>query len=72
MDKIRIIHDALGETLTVWLDDPSKECICEETTEEVIFMKDDEGRVIGFEFLHYQPSSGSKDLAVETIVRKSA
>ncbi len=32
-------------------------------------MKNSEGRVIGFELLHYQPTSDTKGLVVETIVR---
>ncbi|MGD0072746.1 MAG: DUF2283 domain-containing protein [Candidatus Binataceae bacterium] len=69
MDKIKVIHDAVGHTLTVWFDEPSKESICEETTEEVVLMKDAEGRVIGFELLHYHPSEDATGLSVETVVR---
>ncbi len=52
MEKIRIFYDKEGQTLTVWFDDPSKEYICEETVEEVILIKDKEGKVIGFERLN--------------------
>lgn len=69
MDKIKVIHDAVGHTLTVWFDEPSKESVCEETTDEVVLMKNAEGRVIGFELLHYHPGEGQADLAVETVVR---
>ena len=69
MDKIKVIHDLVGHTLTVWLDDPAKENVCEETAEEVVLMKDAAGRVIGFELLHYQPTEGEAELAVETVVR---
>jgi hypothetical protein len=69
MDKIKVIHDAVGNTLTVWLDDPAKEHICEETTDEVVLMKDSSGRVIGFELLHYHPSDAMVGLSVETVVR---
>lgn len=69
MDKIKVIHDAVGNTLTVWLDDPAKEHICEETTDEVVLMKDSSGRVIGFELLHYHPSDAMAGLSVETVVR---
>lgn len=62
----------VGHTLTVWLDDPGKEHICEETTEEVVLMKDVSGRVIGFELLHYRPTSAEAGLAVETVVRTGA
>ena len=68
MDKIKVIHDAIGHTLTVWLNDPNKEHVCEETTDEVVLMKDVAGRVIGFEMLHYRPTGSSVQLTVETIV----
>lgn len=69
MDKVKVIHDAVGHTLTVWLDDPAKEVVCEETTDEVILMKDAQGRVIGFEVLHYRPADAQAGLAVETVIR---
>jgi uncharacterized protein YuzE len=69
MDKIKVIHDAVGHTLTVWFDDPKKEHVCEETTEEVVLMKDEAGRVIGFELLHYRPTAKPTALAVETVVQ---
>jgi hypothetical protein len=69
MDKIKVIHDSVGHTLTVWLDDPAREYICEETAEEVVLMKDSNGRVIGFELLHYRPQEPTAGLSVETVVR---
>jgi len=69
MDKIKIIHDMASQTLTVWIDDPAKESICEETTDEVVLIKDAAGKVIGFELLHYQPADRTAGLAVETVVR---
>jgi hypothetical protein len=69
MDKIKVIHDTVGHTLTVWFDEPSKESICAETAEEVVLMKNSDGRVIGFELLHYQPATDAKGLVVETVVR---
>ena len=68
MDKIKRVHDAVGHTLTVWLDDPTKEHMCEETRDEVVLMKDKAGRVIGFELLHYRPAQAAPTLAVETVV----
>jgi hypothetical protein len=67
-----VIHDTVGHTLTVWIDDPSKEHVCEETTDEVVLMKDVDGRVIGFELLHYRPSGTGAGLVVETIVQSVA
>jgi len=72
MDKIKVVHDAEGQTLTVWLDDPAKEAVCEETTDEVILMKDANDRVIGFELLHYRPADARLGLAVETVIRAAA
>jgi hypothetical protein len=72
MDKIRVIHDPVGQTLTVWWGDPASESICEETADEVVLMKDAQGRVIGCEMLHYQPADTSAALAVEAIVQHAA
>lgn len=43
MDKVKVVYDREGHTLTMWLDNPSKECICEETTEEIILIKNAKG-----------------------------
>lgn len=50
--QLKIFYDNIGNTLTVWLDDPKKEHIAEETDDDVVLMKDKEGRVIGFEKLN--------------------
>ena len=68
MDAIKVIHDAAGHTLTIWLDDPAKEAVCEETTDEVVLMKDASGRVIGFEVLNYRPTNTDARVSVETVV----
>lgn len=53
MAQVKVYFDRIGNTLTVWFDDPQKEYIAEETGEEVILMKDRDGRVIGFEKLNF-------------------
>lgn len=53
MEQLRIFYDATGHTITVWFDDPALEHVCQETAEEVILMKDRDGRVIGFEKLNF-------------------
>ena len=53
MAQVKVYYDKVGNTLTVWFDDPKEEYICEETGEEVILMKDKIGRVIGFEKLNF-------------------
>jgi hypothetical protein len=73
MEKIRVIHDAVGPTLTVWLSDPAEEYVSEETAEELVVMKNTSGRVIGFELLHCHPSEAPElGLAVETVIRNRA
>ncbi|MCH8745505.1 MAG: DUF2283 domain-containing protein [Chloroflexi bacterium] len=53
MDSVKIYYDRNGSTLTVWFGDPETEYVSEETGDEVILMKDKEGRVIGFEKLYF-------------------
>ncbi|HKI30727.1 MAG TPA: DUF2283 domain-containing protein [Gemmataceae bacterium] len=64
MDKVRVYYDRIGNTLTVWFDDPKKEHICEEIEDDVVLMKDRDGRVIGLERLNYltkkQQDNGGK------------
>jgi len=56
VEKVRVYHDRMGNTLTVWFDNPKKEHICEEVDDDVVLMKDRRGRVIGFEKLNYLAS----------------
>ncbi|HEX7926577.1 MAG TPA: DUF2283 domain-containing protein [bacterium] len=55
MAEIKVYYDPTGNTLTVWFDDPRAEHVAEETGDEVVLMKDRNGRVIGFEKLNYAP-----------------
>lgn len=64
MAQVKFYYDDVGETLTVWFDDPALEEVCEETADEVILIKDGSGRVIGFEKLHFK-ASDPENLAVE-------
>ncbi|NIR47782.1 DUF2283 domain-containing protein [candidate division KSB1 bacterium] len=52
MEKVKVFYDRQGNTLTVWFDNPQDDYICEETSDEVILMKDQSGQVIGFEKLN--------------------
>ncbi len=62
MKPIKIFFDKTGNTLNVWFDDPKKETISEETSEEIVLIKDKNGKVIGFEVLNYLSVSDLKDL----------
>lgn len=62
MKPIKIFFDKVGNTLNVWFDDPKKEVMAEETSEEVVLIKDKKGKVIGFEVLNYLSTKNIKDL----------
>ena len=57
MADVKVFYDQTGNTLTVWFGNPQDEYVCEETGEEVILMKDKEGKVIGFEKLNFSAST---------------
>ncbi len=69
MDRIKVVHDRVGHTLTVWLGDPAREYVSTLTEDEVVIMKDRSGRVIGFEVLHYRQEEGGLGLAVEASIQ---
>lgn len=53
MAQIKVYYDREGNTLTVWFGDPADEYVTEETGEEIVLMKDRDGKVIGFEKLNF-------------------
>ncbi len=55
MARVKVYYDRQGNTLTVWFGDPHTEHVCEETGDEVVLMKDRDGKVIGFEKLNFTP-----------------
>jgi uncharacterized protein YuzE len=57
MAQVKVFHDRIGNTLTVWFGDPEAEVEAEETGDEVVLMKDQDGKVIGFEKLNFVPAS---------------
>jgi hypothetical protein len=76
MIEIKVYYDREGNTLTVWFGNPADkvlalsqcEYVAEETGEEIVLMKDRDGKVIGFEKLNFttQASDGVR-VAFETI-----
>ena len=69
MAEIKVYYDREGNTLTVWFGNPATEYIAEETGEEIVLMKDKEGKVIGFEKLNFtsaQPTDALR-VAFETV-----
>lgn len=69
LNTIKLYYDSQGNTLNVWFDDPMKECVSEETGEDVILNKNKQGKVIGFEKLNYlRVKRTIKSLPVEVVV----
>jgi uncharacterized protein YuzE len=67
MAEVKVYYDKVGNTLTVWFGNPQDEYISEETGDEVILMKDNQGQVIGFEKLNYTlPSATNLKVSFET------
>jgi len=68
MEQVKVFYDHTGNTLTVWFGNPQDEYVCEETGDEVILMKDRDGRVIGFEKLNFSVSKPEQlQVALETV-----
>jgi uncharacterized protein YuzE len=67
MAKVKVFHDPIGNTLVVWFGEPEEEAEAEETGDEVILMKNKEGKVIGFEKINFlSQSDQSVRVAFET------
>jgi uncharacterized protein YuzE len=64
MAQIKVYYDREGNTLTVWFGDPADEYIAEETGEEIVLMKDRDGKVIGFEKLNFAAAQSTDVLRV--------
>ncbi len=56
MAKLKILHDQVGETLTIYFHEPPEHEICELTDDEMILIRDEKTKqLLGFELLHYKP-----------------
>jgi len=68
MAQVKVYYDREGNTLTVWFGNPVDEYIAEETGQEIVLMKDRDGKVIGFEKLNFTGQSGDAiKVAFETV-----
>jgi uncharacterized protein YuzE len=64
MAQIKVYYDREGNTLTVWFGNPADEYIAEETGEEIVLIKDRDGKVIGFEKLNFTAAHSTDELRV--------
>ena len=68
MAQVKVYYDREGNTLTVWFGNPADEYVSEETGEEIVLMKDREGKVIGFEKLNFTAQTADAlRVAFETV-----
>lgn len=68
MAQVKVFYDEVGNTLTVWFGNPQDEYVGEETGDDVVLMKDKDGKVIGFEKLNFSiPKPGRLQVAFETV-----
>jgi len=68
MIQVKVYYDREGNTLTVWFGDPANEYVAEETGDEIVLMKNRDGKVIGFEKLNFTGQSGDAiKVAFETL-----
>ena len=68
MAQVKVCYDRAGNILTVWFGNPQDEYVAEETGDEVILMKDKDGKVIGFEKLNFSIAKPKHlQVAFETI-----
>ena len=76
MIQVKVYYDREGNTLTVWFGDPAdevlavsqREYVAEETGEEIVLMKDKDGKVIGFEKLNFTAQTAeAMKVAFETV-----
>jgi len=69
MAQVKVYYDREGNTLTVWFGDPADEYVSEETGEEIVLMKDKDGKVIGFEKLNFTAQTADAiKVAFETVI----
>ena len=68
MAQVKVYYDRVGNTLTVWFADPQTEYVSEETGDEVVLMKNQDGKVIGFEKLNFLiPAADQLNVAFEAM-----
>ena len=66
--EVKVYYDIEGNTLTIWFGNPADEYAAEETGEEIVLMKDREGKVIGFEKFNFTGHVGDAiKVAFETV-----
>lgn len=63
--KLTFFIDPVGNTFSMWFDDPRKEVVCKMNEYEDILSLDKERQVIGFEKINFLPKEFIKSLALK-------
>jgi len=66
VDKVKVLYDVFGRTLSVLVGDPNAEVVCEGVG-DMILMKDARGDIIGFEKLNVALPADGSGITVELI-----
>ena len=61
---IKFFVDPIGNTFSMWFDDPKKEYSCEMNKQEDILSLSKNNKVIGFEKINFLPKEFIKSLAL--------
>ena len=56
--------DSIGNTFSMWFDDPKKEVVCEMNEQEDVLSLDKKKRIIGFEKINFLPKEFMQSLAL--------
>lgn len=67
MEQVKVYYDPVGNTLTVWFGDASREDLSTMVEDDLVIMKDKEGRVIGIEKLFFAEHPGTLSVQFETL-----
>jgi hypothetical protein len=67
MAKIKIMHDQIAESLTIYFYEPTNNHLCEETDDGMILIRDEKTKkLLGFELLYYKPEH-KNPLIIESV-----
>ncbi|NWF69771.1 MAG: DUF2283 domain-containing protein [Chloroflexi bacterium] len=67
MEQVKVYYDPVGNSLTVWFGEPTREDVSTMVTDDLVVMKDKEGRVIGVEKLFFAAQPGTLRVQFETL-----
>ena len=70
--QVKVYYDPAGNTLTIWFGNSADEDVAEEIDEEIVLMKDKQGRVIGLEKINFATQPSTLRVQFETLTSLEA